>query len=121
MINKPFTLKWLPLILWAALIFYLSSVPDLRSELPSAWDFVLRKIAHVFEYAVLAVLLARVWPRRKYLFWEVLAVAVLYAASDEIHQLFVVGRSGSPRDILIDGTGAFLGLQIYNWLDRRGK
>ena len=113
--------KWLPPALWAALIFYLSSIPDLRSDFPNDLDFVLRKIAHVLEYAVLAALLARAWPRRKYLFWEVFAVAALYAASDEFHQLFVIGRAGSLCDVLIDGIGAFLGLQVYNWLDWRRK
>ena len=113
--------KWLPPALWAVLIFYLSSIPDLRSDFPNAMDFVLRKIAHVLEYAVLAALLARAWPRRKYLFWEVFAVVVFYAASDEFHQLFVIGRAGSLRDVLIDGIGAFLGLQVYNWLDWRRK
>ena len=113
--------KWLPPALWMALIFYLSSMPDLRSDFSNDLDFVLRKIAHVLEYAVLAALLARAWPRRKYLFWEVFAVAALYAASDETHQLFVVGRAGSARDVLIDSIGAFLGLQVYNWLDWRRK
>ena len=113
--------KWLPLALWAALIFYLSSIPDLRSDFPNDLDFVLRKIAHVLEYAVLAALLARAWPRRKYLFWEVFTVVAFYAASDEFHQLFVIGRAGSLRDVLIDGIGAFLGLQVYNWLDWRRK
>ena len=113
--------KWLPPALWAVLIFYLSSIPDLRSDFPNAMDFVLRKIAHVLEYAVLAALLARAWSRRKYLFWEVFTVATLYATSDEFHQLFVIGRAGSLRDVLIDGIGAFLGLQVYNWLDWRRK
>lgn len=121
MIHDSLIFKWLPVFLWAALIFYLSSMPDLRSDFPDDLDFVLRKIAHVLEYAVLAVLLARAWPQRKYLFWEAFAVAVFYAASDEFHQLFVIGRDGSLRDVLIDSIGAFLGLQIYNWLDWRRK
>lgn len=121
MIHNSLISKWLPPILWAALIFYLSSISDLRSDFPNTVDFVLRKIAHVLEYAVLAALLARAWPQRKYLFWEVFAVAVFYAVSDEFHQLFVIGRAGSARDVLIDSIGAFLGLQVYNWLDWRRK
>ena len=39
--------------------------------------------------------------------------AVLYAASDEFHQLFVPGRAGSIRDVIIDGTGAVLGVCIF--------
>jgi VanZ family protein len=39
-------------------------------------------------------------------------LAVLYAVSDEVHQTFVAGRHGSPRDVLIDAVGAALGLLV---------
>ena len=48
---------WGPVLLWAGFIFFLSSIPDLSSGLEQ--DFLLRKIAHVAEYAVLALLLWR--------------------------------------------------------------
>lgn len=121
MIHNSLLGKWLPVFLWVVLIFYLSSIPDLRSDFPNTMDFVLRKIAHVLEYAVLAALLARAWPKRKYLFWEVFVAAALYAASDEIHQLFVTGRAGSFRDVLIDSIGAFLGLRVYIFFTHRDK
>lgn len=121
MIHNSLLGKWLPVFLWVALIFYLSSMSDLRSDFPDDLDFVLRKIAHVLEYAVLAALLARAWPQRKYLFWEAFAVAVFYAASDEFHQLFVIGRDGSLRDVLIDSIGAFLGLRAYIFFTHRDK
>jgi len=47
---------WLPVLVWAALIFALSSVPDLGTGL-GTWDLVLRKLAHTGEYAVLGALL----------------------------------------------------------------
>ena len=49
---------WLPVVLWAALIFTLSSIPHLGTDL-GTWDLVLRKCAHMTEYAILAFLLAR--------------------------------------------------------------
>jgi VanZ family protein len=96
---------WLPVVLWAALIFALSSIPSLGTGL-GTWDLVLRKCAHMTEYAVLAFLLARALGREV----PALAVGVLYAVSDEVHQAFVSGRHASPIDVAIDTVGLLLGL-----------
>ena len=48
--------KWIPVILWMMLIFFLSAQPDLESGLPFVWDFILRKFAHIFEYLILCLL-----------------------------------------------------------------
>jgi VanZ family protein len=45
--------------------------------------------------------------------WPALAIAVAYAASDELHQHFVRGRVGSPWDIAIDAAGATIGLIVF--------
>jgi VanZ family protein len=95
-------------VAWAALIFGLSSIPNLGTGL-GTWDEILRKCAHATEYAVLAALLFRVLERT----WPALTVAVVYAASDELHQAFVRGRHGSPYDVLIDAAGAAIGLAAY--------
>ncbi|MFL5953082.1 MAG: VanZ family protein [Gaiellaceae bacterium] len=100
--------RWLPVLVWAAVIFALSSIPSLNSGL-GTWDYVLRKGAHMTEYAILAVLLARA--AGSYLLAFPLAVA--YAASDEVHQLFVRGRHGSPIDVAIDAVGALIGLAVW--------
>ena len=50
--------RWLPVVAWAAVIFAFSSVPSLSTHL-GTWDLVLRKLAHMTEYAVLALLLLR--------------------------------------------------------------
>jgi VanZ family protein len=100
--------RWLPVLLWAAVIFALSSIPSLNSGL-GTWDYVLRKGAHMTEYAILAVLLARA--TTSYLWAFPLTVA--YAASDEVHQLFVRGRHGSPIDVGIDAIGALIGLAVW--------
>jgi VanZ family protein len=102
---------WLPVVLWAALIFALSSIPSLGTGLGS-WDLVLRKCAHMTEYAVLAFLLARALGREV----PALAVGVLYAVSDEVHQAFVSGRHASPIDVAIDTVGLLLGLLAWRRL-----
>jgi VanZ family protein len=91
-------------VVWAAVIFALSSIPSLGTGL-GGWDLVLRKLAHIAEYAVLAFLLRRVLSTP----WA-FAAAVAYAISDELHQTFVRGREGRPRDVLIDAIGIVLGL-----------
>jgi VanZ family protein len=99
---------WLPVLAWAALIFALSSIPSLSSGL-GTWDLVLRKLAHVAEYVVLGVLLARALERE----WPALLVGVAYAVTDEVHQLFVPGRAGSPLDVAVDALGVALGIAVF--------
>jgi VanZ family protein len=98
---------WIPVGLWAAVIFTLSSVPELGTGL-GAWDVVLRKIAHTAEYALLGALLYRAVRHAPAAF----LVASAYAVTDEFHQTFVSGRHGSPVDWLIDTAGAAIGVAI---------
>jgi VanZ family protein len=105
---------WLPVVLWAVLIFALSSVPDLNSGL-GTWDLVLRKLAHAAEYALLAALLLRALTRP----WLAFLFALAYAISDELHQHFVRGRVGAPRDVAIDAAGALISLVAYLYGRRR--
>lgn len=108
---------WLPVFLWCSVIYYLSSVPDLKSDLPNRWDFVLRKIAHMMEYGVLAFLSFRAFSQGQSL-RRSLAYAVIfsltYALTDEYHQTFVGGRSGSLNDVFIDSLGIFLSVFIID-------
>jgi VanZ family protein len=99
--------RWLPVLVWAGVIFAFSSIPSLNSGL-GTWDYVLRKGAHMTEYAILAVLLARATGSHAWAF----GLAVVYAASDEFHQTFVRGRHGSPIDVGIDAVGALIGLAL---------
>jgi len=100
--------RWLPVVVWAGVIFAFSSVPSLSTHL-GTWDLVLRKLAHMTEYAVLALLLLRA--TRSYA-WA-LALAVGYACTDEFHQTFVRGRHGTPVDVAIDAAGALIGLLLW--------
>jgi len=97
---------WLPPIFWMGLIFYLSSIPYLKSGLPTTWDLILRKIAHMVEFGVLFLLFARALTGRirKVLFWAAL-FSIIYAGLDEYHQTFVFGREGCLRDVVFDVLG----------------
>ena len=67
---------------------------------------LLRKLAHVTEYAVLTALVAgAARPRRAVPLAVALAISLGYAATDEFHQTFVDGRHGTPVDVLIDSIG----------------
>ncbi|MGX8834494.1 VanZ family protein [Amedibacillus sp. YH-ame6] len=81
-------------------------------------SFIVRKLAHMSEYAVLAILFALYFKEINVQHYGVYAIVAvfLYASTDEFHQLFVKGRSGQFKDVLIDtfgGTLGFMLLQIY--------
>lgn len=87
-------------------------------EIVEGIDFVVRKSAHATEYAILSALLLGATvgdaltelKRREILIaWIVTSV---YAVTDEIHQLFVEGRSGQVTDVLIDSASAVFFLLI---------
>jgi VanZ family protein len=101
--------RWLPVVVWAAVIFVFSSVPSLNSGL-GTWDTILRKGAHITEFAILAALLVRATGSSAWAF----GLAVAYAASDEVHQLFVRGRHGSPVDVAVDTVGIAIGLTVLD-------
>lgn len=86
---------------------------DLKTELILDWNNTIRKYAHFSLYCLLGILSAcfglcfRTSVRKR---WSaVLLFCLLYAVSDEIHQLFVPGRACEIRDMLIDFSGSFLG------------
>jgi len=93
----------------AAVIFAFSSVPSLGTGL-GTWDLVLRKLAHLIEYAVLGALLYRALARPGL----AILVGSLYAASDEMHQHFVPGRHAAWYDIVIDTIGVTIGVVVWS-------
>lgn len=99
---------WGPVVVWAGLIFTLSSIPSLDRGV-DARDIGPRNLAHVAEYAILGALLLRAVRR------EPLAILLgsAYAATDEVHQTFVTGRQGSPLDWTIDTAGVVLGALLF--------
>lgn len=83
-------------------------------------EYIVRKCAHMTEYAVLGILISIQF--RLYRFfekeWKTISAAIffvmMYAATDEIHQLFIGGRSGRFTDVLIDTCGGMIGaLAVY--------
>ena len=139
---------WLPVVLWAALIFSVSGdkksvhhssriieplvrwlIPDISDEAVRTTVLVVRKCAHVTEFAILALLLWRGaratiykqsagWNQKAAMFAA--ACAVLFAISDEFHQSFVPGRQGAAMDVLIDSVGVVGGLFCL-WLAGRWR
>jgi VanZ family protein len=105
---------WLPVLVWAAVIFTLSSIPNLGTGL-GVWDTILRKGAHTLEYAILGALLLRALGREAPAF----LAGVAYAVTDEIHQHFVAGRHASPIDVAIDSCGVLLGVVVLGAAARR--
>jgi VanZ family protein len=111
-------IDWLPVLLWCAIIFALSHQPNLRIT-EGDWDFALRKTAHIVEYGILALLTWRAfarttaWSAKQVLGWT-LTFCIAYAASDEFHQNFVVGRHGSWVDVAIDTVGIIIA-SVYNY------
>lgn len=122
-VQKTFFIYWTPVIFWAALIFLLSSRPGLRVA-TGVYDFLTRKPAHVIEYLTLSVLLFRALTYgggssgNKLSLKQVGLVSflftLLYAISDEVHQMFVPLREGRVSDLLFDAIGALLGI-ILAW------
>lgn len=133
-------IAWVAVVLWMGLIFYLSHQPASESSqisggivtffiniiekiVPfwninwSGFHFVVRKSAHLMAYFILGMLLVHALRNLKTTNWKRLLIVmlgcVLYAISDETHQLFIPGRSGEIRDVLIDSIGSAGGIGLY--------
>jgi len=142
---KSFLKYWLPLLVWLGVIFLGSTslmsaehtsrliVPMLLWLKPglspkTIWIIlvIMRKCAHVTEYAILALLLWRALrsgptlrTKLPTLFSAVLLACAVFAASDEFHQSFVKSRTPSVGDVLLDVVGALFGLLICASFARR--
>lgn len=109
---------FLPAIIWMIFIFYLSSRQTTGIGGDSYWfRFFIPKSFHIIEYAILFILLY--FGFRKNLIS--ILVAYAYGLSDEIHQLFVLGRTGRFRDTLFDLAGILIGVFVVNCLFKKIK
>lgn len=110
---------WFPAVLLMGVIFLLSSRTRLQVSEVYAIQFAIFKSLHVIEYAVLYFWTYRAVRNttglsdieQRYYTW---LIVILYAISDEIHQVFVPTREGRFRDIIIDTVGATL-MALYIW------
>ena len=122
----PLLRYWLPLVLWMGLIFILSAQPSLPHHPDTLLDLILKKVAHMMEYGILAFLLWRALSRgrgalSRLALVTAFFVSVLYAASDEYHQTFVPGRNGRLVDVGVDAVGALVASFVVGSLERKRK
>ncbi|HUV93679.1 MAG TPA: VanZ family protein [Anaerolineae bacterium] len=121
--------KWVPMISWMALIFWLSSQPKLPRPGPqiAISDELVAYAAHAFLFGVLALLVWRVLRDRPHPMLESAArppllgtilLSGLYAVTDEVHQLSTPGRQASFADWLADLVGILIAIYL---LTRRAK
>ena len=118
-----FLILWLPPTLWASVIFIFSSFSSIATSEIFWQDFILKKTAHIIEYAIFATLLFRSLKEsgadRKKAGFLALLIAFLYAITDEIHQSFTPGREPRFRDIIFDTIGATFAVYfIWNLLPK---
>lgn len=117
--NNPVLSYKIPAILYAALIFFMSSLPG--EELPDLSIFSFDKIVHGIEFGLFGMLLYRAFRfpaaiRHPFL-WTVVA-GIPYAALDEIHQRFVPGRNCDIYDFLMDSIGLVAFAALSHRLNR---
>lgn len=95
--------RWLPVVLWASVIFTFSSLPQTKTSEFFLVDFLIKKTAHLSEYAILYTLIFRATTGN----WKLSYVlAIIYAATDEFHQSFTPGRTPRVYDVIgFDFTG----------------
>jgi VanZ family protein len=112
-----------PVLVYAAMIFYLSSLTRFSEELPSFFGF--DKLVHFFEYYPLGWLICR-WLVsaerpffRKHAILLTMVVGISYGLSDEWHQSFVPGRDASLWDALFNASGVAVAAFTYRILRRR--
>ncbi|HZH49697.1 MAG TPA: VanZ family protein [Nitrospira sp.] len=118
---------WLPVIAYASLIFYLSSLPHPEEELPKfLFDKLGDKLLHVIEYAVLALLCYRAfrWAAAPRVAQQAVLLAIVtasfYGMTDEVHQAFVPFRESSWLDWVADTAGAVIGAVGSGRMMQRG-
>jgi VanZ family protein len=120
---RKFFLQHWPAIAWAALLFTLSSIPNLSSPVHlSSWD---DKWEHLLAYLPLGWLLMRSFSLerqgRRNAYWQMIVTGVLFGVSDEIHQYFVPGRFMDWRDAVADAVGVILGGWLFIIWQRRKR
>lgn len=108
---------WLPPVIWGLVIFSLSARSVPRAGADYWQDFVVKKIAHVIEFGILAILSYRALKgsrlTQKNAAISAILICFLFGASDELHQFFTPGRQARIRDVVIDTLGATAVLAIW--------
>lgn len=111
---------WLPPVLWMGFIFFLSSRSRVSVTHVYATDFVIFKSLHMIEYGILYFFFFRALyatggkrlTTKQKLVYPII-FSIVFAISDEAHQLFTPTREGQIKDVIIDSIGALL---VYGWV-----
>lgn len=136
--------RWLAVIVWMVIIYILSDQPasisdelsvgiidrvfsifginiSLNQDLLQLFNYIIRKSAHFVTFFTLGILLCHAIIKKAIVkeYLIVVGIAFLYAVFDEVHQLFVVGRSGQISDVVIDFAGVLLAVLIYYLYDSK--
>lgn len=102
------------LVVWMIEIFALSQVPGTSERYYDLLYFIERKIAHVVEFFVLALLAYKAFVsfgmKYKKALLAMFSLSISWAFADEFHQLFIFGREGKLLDVGIDSIGVLLAL-----------
>ena len=128
------------LILWMIFIFMMSNYKAIDSDNQSGFivnilvnifnvknidllTLIVRKCAHITEYIILGILMFNFLKdyNIKNVFVLSILLCILYSCSDEIHQLFISGRSGEVKDVFIDSIGIVIGNLIYKYFLKKYK
>lgn len=135
MLLHSFVKYWIPVVAWMLLIFVMSGdlmsaehtsrflvpflrwiAPDISPATVASIQLLLRKCAHLAEYAILAALLWSALDRGSRDFGRAtvgaFVIAAVCASLDEFHQSFIPSRTGGLQDVMIDCGGAILGLVL---------
>lgn len=125
-------------ILWMIFIFVMSSfdatsssnqsnfIVDIITSIINIKDIgllslIIRKLAHFIEYFILGILVINFITRYDKKIIIAILLCIIYATSDEIHQIFVPGRSCQIIDIMIDSLGSIMGIYLYKLITKKCK
>jgi VanZ family protein len=105
-----------------SVLFYLPFGHD-GDDTSSPLNFIVRKLGHLTEFGILAVLVWRALAPKRTAYVGAWLFATVYAMTDEWHQSFEPGRTATPKDVVIDSCGALLaviGVFLYTrWTKKR--
>lgn len=84
-------------------------------------SLIIRKLAHFTEYLILGTLVINMFTKNnaKKTYLLSILLCIIYATSDEIHQIFTSGRACQIKDILIDSVGSITGIYLFKLLKKR--
>lgn len=123
-------------IIWMMFIFIMSSFNSTESSNQSNFivniiinifnisnieilSLIIRKLAHFTEYFILGILTYNMINNYNKKSYISIIICILYAISDELHQLFVPGRSCQVLDIIIDSIGSILGIYLLSFIIKK--